>query len=311
MNKADLNSAIDDYIRGKHYRQINSLLLWQDGEILARRYYNGFTESSRNVIKSVAKSIMSICAGIALDQGLIQGLDEPICRYLPQFNQGRDPLHRAITLRHLLTMSSGIYFNGGVHYHCPMLTQMRRSDDWISHISDCAVTDLPGTKYNYKEWDVLLLAGLLNRACGDMYDFLDQNLYQPLGIESKRWYQSPCGVYYSVAEGDEGTQESLANLTAADMQKIGQLFLEKGHYNGKPIVSEEYIAQAVAPSKCNPGYGFLWWLGEGWYGCRGFGGQNITVFPEKNTIFVMQATPTSRGMGYDDVLWKCLDFIKP
>lgn len=86
-----------------------------------------------------------------------------------------------ITVRHLLTMTSGICWNGGVHYHCPMMRQLRDSGDWISHIADRAVADVPGTKYNYKEWDVILLAKLLDKACGDMFDFMDENLFRPWG----------------------------------------------------------------------------------------------------------------------------------
>lgn len=252
---------------------------------------------------------MSICTGIALDQGLIKSLDEPICRYLPQFNECRDSLHRGITIRHLLTMTSGILWNGGVHYHCPMLTQMRRSGDWISHIADCAVVDIPGTKYNYKEWDVILLGKVLDMICGDMFDFINETLYQPLEIKSGRWYQSPCGVYYSVAEGDEGDNENQANLTAYELLKIGQLFLQGGSFNDRQIISKAYIKQAIEPLKCNRGYGMLWWCGDNWYGCRGYGGQSITVVPDKNAIVITQATPTSRGMSYDDVIWNCVDLL--
>lgn len=290
---------INDYIHQHHYRQINSLILYQDGEMI-EKYYNGYNEISRNMIKSIAKSITSICVGICLDKGLMKDLDEPIYKYLSEFDQGMDPLHRAITIRHLLTMTSGIYWNGGVHYHCPMLEQLRRSNDWIAHIADVVVTSVPGTKYSYKEWDIILLAAVIEKVVGyDMFDFLNENLYEPLGIQSDHWWKSKCRVTYSVADGDEN--ESTSNLTARELLSIGKLFLYNGIVNGRRILSEEYISQAIAPSKCNLGYGFMWWLGEDWYGCRGYGGQNISVFPNKNTIFVMQATPTSRGMGYDDV----------
>ena len=85
------------------------------------------------------------------------------------------------------------------------------------------------------------------------------------------------------------------------MLKIGQLFLQDGKYNGRQIVSKEYVNEAILPSCCNKYYGYLWWLGDNWFGCRGFGGQNITVVPKKNMIFVMQAVSTSRGNEYDDV----------
>ncbi|MDE6518432.1 MAG: beta-lactamase family protein, partial [Acetatifactor sp.] len=309
---------IDEFIRRKRYRQINRVLVWQtepssteDGHILADCCYNGFAPSDRNVIKSVAKSIMSACVGIALDKGDLKSLDEPISRFLPEFNESRDLRHRLITVKHLLTMTSGIFWNGGVHYHCPMMDQMRHSGNWISHIADCAVTDMPGTKYNYKEWDVLLLAKILDCVCGDMYDYLIDNLYKPLGIASAschdsrcvsscdsqhdvkydRWYKSPCGVYYSVAMGDGGPEENRSSLTAYDMLKIGQLFLQNGIYHGQQILFGSYCRQATIPSKCNPGYGFLWWVGEDWYGCRGYGGQSITVLPRKRAVIVTQDTP--------------------
>lgn len=200
-------------------------------------------------------------------------------------------------------MSSGIFWNGGVHYHCPMLTQMRHSGDWISHIADCAVVDRPGTKYNYKEWDVILLAKVLDAACGDMFDFINDNLYKLLEIKSDRWYKSNCRVYYSVADGDEGKNESYSNLTARDMLKIGQLFFQNGYYKGKQIISADYIKQAISSSNVNIGYGYLWWRGDNWYACKGYGGQNIFVNPDKSLIVVTQATPTSRGMSYNDIIW--------
>lgn len=175
------SEEIDEYIRRKRYRLINSVLFWQDGKLLAENYYNGFQETSRNVLRSVAKSILSLAVGIALDRGLLPGLDTPIADYLPVFREGRDPLHPMITVRHLLTMTSGIYWNGGIHYHCPMMEQLHRSDNWISHIADCAVTDLPGSRCNYKEFDVILLAAVLEAVCGDLYDFIDRELYTPLG----------------------------------------------------------------------------------------------------------------------------------
>lgn len=301
---------IDTYIASRRYRQINRILLCVNDVICADCRYNGFRENSRNVILSVAKSIMSLCTGIALDKGLLPGPEAPVYKYIPEFGEGREPLHKMITLRHLLTMTSGIYWNGGVHYHCPMTEQLRQSGDWISHIADCAVTDIPGTRYNYKEWDVILLSKLLDKACGDMYDFMREYLFEPLEIESSRWYRSPCGIYYSVGDGKEGDNETKCKLTAEDMMKIGCLFLKNGQHNGRQIISRAYIRQALTPLTCNPNYGFLWWLQDGSYGCRGYGGQSITVVPDKNAVIVTQATPTDRGMGYFDVVEYCKELIK-
>ena len=123
----EIEKKIDEYIIRHQHPQINSVLVYKEGQILARRYYNGFHENSKNVIMSVAKIIMSICTGIALDKGLLESSDEPIYKYIPEFAEGRDPLHRMIKIRHLLTMTSGIYWNGGIHQHYPMMKQMRKS----------------------------------------------------------------------------------------------------------------------------------------------------------------------------------------
>ena len=107
----EIEKKIDQYIIWHQHPQINSVLVYKDGQILASRYYNEVNENSKNVIMSVAKSIMSICTGIALDKGLLESLDEPIYKYIPEFAEGRDTLHRMITMKHLLTMTSGIYWN--------------------------------------------------------------------------------------------------------------------------------------------------------------------------------------------------------
>lgn len=197
----DLN-FIDGYIKQKRYRLVNSVLVMKEEEIIFEHYYNKFNENSRNNIKSVWKSILSITLGICLDKGIIKSLDEPICEYLPEFNQGIHPYHKLITIRHLLTMSSGIYWNPGIHYHCPMLVQMLRTNSWLSHISDIAMAYYPGDKFQYKEWDVILLSAVIGRAAGrTSYELCDEFLYKPLGINSGAWPHSPDNVSYTIMKG--------------------------------------------------------------------------------------------------------------
>lgn len=312
-----LSEQIDRYIVEKRYRLINSVILWQGdpmaqtmsgadsvgGEVLAENYYNGCTVESRGVMRSVMKSVLSAAVGIACRQGKLTDLDTKVATYLEPFREGRDPLHRMITVRHLLTMTSGIYWNGGVHYHCPMMEQLRRSKDWVSYVADCAVTDIPGTKWNYKEFDMILLAAVLEKACGDLFDFIERELYEPLGIRSGRWFRSPDGVYYSVADNE--ANEAPSNLTARELLAIGRLYLQGGVYNGRRILSEDYIRESTRPYR-EPNYGYLWWCGPDWYSAMGFGGQRITVFPEKGVVAVVQATPTPSGKAYDDMVFEIL-----
>ena len=107
MNEREFQ--ISELVRSSHHPQLNSVLVWQDGQLQAECYFNGFTAESRHNIKSVVKSILSIGIGIAQDQGLLN-LDDKISKYLMEFNEGRDLRHRMITIKHLLTMSSGIFW---------------------------------------------------------------------------------------------------------------------------------------------------------------------------------------------------------
>ena len=296
MNEREFQ--INELVKSSHHPQLNSVLVWQDGQLQAECYFNGFTAESRHNIKSVVKSILSIGIGIAQDEGLLN-VDDKISKYLMEFNEGRDLRHRMITIKHLLTMSSGIFWQGGVHYHCPMMDAMRRSKNWIDYIADCQVKTTPGTVYNYKEFDVILLSAILSKVTGDAFDYINEKLFNPLEIYNERWIKSPDGIYYSPALDKE--EEAVSALTAREMLKIGQLFLQKGIWKGKQIISKEYIEAAVSPSPQNPGYGYLWWLGQDWYGCWGYGGQAVTVFPVQNKIVVTQATATSRPLTYEDI----------
>lgn len=295
--KVEILQGIDEYIKQKRYRLINSILVIKNEKIIFEHYYNKFNDASTNNVKSIWKSILSITAGICLDKGIIKSLDEPICNYLTEFSQNNEPYHKEITIRHLLTMTSGIYWNGGVHYHCPMMTQMMRSNSWITHIADISMSSFPGVKFVYKEWDVILLSAVLGKASGQTsYELCNEFIYKPLDIKSGVWPKSPDGVSYTVMKGEENS-----DLCARDLAKLGLLFMNNGIFQGKRIVSENYIKQAIAPCKANSAYGYLWWLFENGYGCRGFGGQEVNVYPSEKLITVIQATPTPQSKAYGDV----------
>ncbi|HWR06687.1 serine hydrolase [Sporomusa sp.] len=300
MNE-ELASYIDGYIKQKRYRLINSILLYKDSELVLARYYNRCNEHSRNNIKSIWKSIMSICAGICLDKGYIKHLDEPIANYLDEFADNIHPYHKLITIRHLLTMSSGIYWHSGIHYHCPMLEQLWRVENCIGQLADTAMANVPGTTFVYKEWDVILLSAIIGKATGtSAYLFCKENLYEPLGITSGSWAQFTNGVDYNISKNPNYEEQS--NLSACDLAKIGFLFLD----NGKDIISERYIREAVSPSLNAKEYGFLWWLFDGGYACRGYGGQELNILPEKNIVYVIQATPSAQSKCYADVFDNCV-----
>lgn len=290
-----LEKQIDEYIKVNHYRLVNSVLVWQQGEIIAERYYNSSHRQSMHQIFSVWKSIISLCIGICMDRGLLTP-EDPVGNYLEAFDGTAHPYHRHLKIRDLLTMQSGIYWHGGIHYHCPMLEQLWRADDWCEYIADVAMADFPGRKFAYKEWDVILLAAIIKSITGEpAFELCRRFLYEPLGIESERWGESRGGVCYNQMPGFENR----ANLSAGNLLKIGQLILRDGRYEERQIVSAEYVEAMCRPHV--PAYGYLIWQYPGYVACRGLGGQEVIISKEKELITVIQASWTSRGKSYGDI----------
>lgn len=293
MNTENLYN-LDHYIKAKQYRLINSIVVYQNDELVFERYYNNFNENTANTIMSVWKSILSIVLGICLDKKLVKSVDEPIYNYLTQFAQKISPFHSLITIRHLLTMSSGIFYNPGPNYSGPMLEQLYRSKDPVSHIADVQVKHTPGTHFLYKEWDVILLSAIISKVCGGTIDdVIKEYLYMPLGINDKQWKVAKCGIC--------GVNCTCNVMTAIDLTKIGRLMLNDGIWNGQRIVSEEYIKSSITPFDANNSYAFLWWISNKGYHGRGYGGQELNVYPDKNIVAVVQATATPKSKSYGDV----------
>ena len=302
MNMEFLNN-LDDYIKAKRYRLVNTVVVYENDKLVFERFYNKFNENSVNLLCSTWKSILSLALGICLDKGIIKSIDEPINHYLPEFAQNITPRHNFITIRHLLTMSSGIHFIGGVHYHCPMMEQMRRSKNWIAHIADVQMKAAPGTLFLYKEWDVILLSALIGKACGGLvWDIVWEHLFAPLGIIGEKWLvQNNGSLNYNADVENKMPEDGGDKMTAKNMAKIGRLMLNGGVWGGQRIVSEKYIADSIIPSPANKGYGYLWWLSYKGYHARGFGGQEINVYPDKNIVAVVQATVTPSSKFYSDI----------
>lgn len=299
-------SHLDEYVKQKHYRLLNSVLIYKNNNIILERYYNKNTADSRHNIKSIWKSILSVCCGIAIDKGMIKSVEEPIAAYLPMFDGRNNPNHPLITVKHLLTMTSGIYWNGGVKYHCPMMTQFNRVRNHIEFISEVKMAAVPGTMFLYKEWDVILLSAVLSAASGmNTFDLCNEYLYKPLDIKSRRWFTFSDELCYNI--GTSSAEQAESDLSARDLIKIGLLFRNNGKWNDSQIVSKEYVKETLTAHQ--PGYGYLWWLFHDGYGCSGYGGQQIRVIPEHNIVYVLQASVLNSHKDYNDVIHEILNLL--
>ena len=210
--------------------------------VVRERYLDGATRESLQTSFSVAKSFVSTLVGIAIDEGLIGSVDDPVTEYVPELAE-RDPRFRQITLRHLLTMSSGIRYEEDAGFPWPF------GDDTYTYygadLRDVALNRVgiagpPGLAWQYNNYHPLLLGLVLERATGTpISEFMARRLWQPLGAEADATWNVD-----SESSGFE-KMESGINATAVDYARFGLLLLHGGELNGRRIVSEAWVRAAT------------------------------------------------------------------
>ena len=250
-------------------------------------YYHG---SDLHSMQSVSKTVSSIIMGVAITRGDFKaGLDTPLLNYFDAAKvKNVDERKRRITLRHVLTMSTGLDWNEEVAYDDPKndASLMEATDDWVQYVIDRPMAQEPGKVFNYSSGVSELLAYIFQKETGqDIEKYGEKYLFMPLGMDHY-WKRSPMGVV--------DTEGGLF-LRTTDLAKIGYLYLHDGMWEGKQIVSKDWVKQSLAPFiEAEEGfkYGYKWWLlprtdrqGYVWM-ARGFGGQRLMVFPEENLIAV-------------------------
>jgi CubicO group peptidase (beta-lactamase class C family) len=257
-------------------------------------YYNG---TRLHTMQSITKSITSIVFGIAVDRGDIAGIDQPIAQFFPEHaDDFADHRKARITIRHLLTMTSGILWPEGGAYDSEddPTGRMEVSDDWVSVVLAQPMEGEPGSIWSYSSGSSALLGAVFLAATGqDIQDYAARYLFTPLGIDGFHWKRSSGGL----TDTEGGLYLDMASLA-----KVGQLYLDGGVWRGTRLVSAAWVAESVRPQQSQPvvrrdkkyGYGRLWWTvapgvlrDSGAFFGWGYGGQYVLVLPETRTVAVM------------------------
>lgn len=251
--------------------------------------------------RSVSKSVVSLLIGIALDRGLIKDLDQSMFEYLPGYKDLVTADSRQISLRMLLTMTSGFHTNEQLPYTHPSNTErlMAISMDPYRSVLERRLVAKPGTRWAYSGGDTMLLSKILQNASGRMLTaFAEDNLFKPLGITTYRWMALK-------ASGETAAYGGL-KLRPRDMAKLGLLVLQQGRYADKQVVSQDWIKTSTAPQQdawFPYRYAMHWWFSDATPNtpgkrpiiiALGIGGQRIVVVPDMDAVVVIAA-----GM-YDD-----------
>ncbi len=287
-NDTSLVYRLFNELENEHH-EMRSLLVIKDDKLILEKYFGANDLATRQDLRSVTKSIRSLLLGIALDQGFIKHLDEPIFKYLEQsVRKNAHPDKNNITIRDLVTMASGLDCNDWDPKSKGQEDRVYKKKDWIQYTLDLPLIKTPGSVSHYCSMGVVLVAQIIGNASGmTIQAFADQYLFGPLGISATWGHTSNKEVLPSAKR---------LYITPRDLAKIGALMLNKGVWEGRQIVSSEWLNQSTSPQTkiANLDYGFLWWqipfLVEGTkiptIAATGNGGQYLFVIPSNNMIVV-------------------------
>lgn len=229
---------------------------------------------------SSTKSITGLLVGMLIEDGKIKSIDEPVCNYINQWCTGEKA---QVTLRHLLSMTSGL---------------PRMWEEGVASVGDknpfvikLPLKSEPGKTWNYSNEGVQMLSPILDKAAGEpIQDYARKRLFEPLGMSQTRFHLDTKGHAWTYADME---------TSARDFARIGLLMLNKGKWENRQIVSQQWIKLSTEPSQnLNSGYGLLWWLYENpaGFGAQGYLDTNLYVFPKQDLIVVrMQSKPIAAG----------------
>jgi CubicO group peptidase (beta-lactamase class C family) len=266
-----------------------AFLVVKNDSILFEKYWEGYSQNSSSNSFSMAKTFVSVLVGVAIDEGRIQSVDQKVGDFLDEFKTGENA---KLTIKHLLTMSSGIDFDED--YVSPFAYPAAAyygSDIKKLTLENYKVSEEPGKVFKYLSGNTELLALILEKATGKtLSEYASEKLWKPMGASNP--------AYWGMDRND-GIEKAYCcfNSNARDFARFGKLYLNKGNWNGTQLVSANYVENSVVPAdlvdvsgKKNDKYGYSWWLinyrSQQIFYARGILGQYIIVIPQKNAVVV-------------------------
>jgi CubicO group peptidase (beta-lactamase class C family) len=289
LDTALLSTMMRKIINGT-YPNIHSVIIIKDGKLVFEEYFYEYNRDSLQELRSASKSFVSALTGIAIDKGYIKSVHDPVLPFFPEYNVKDAGTKKNITVEHLLANQSGLDCDYANEKSAGNEITMDYSDDWVKFTLDLPVIDTPGGRGMYCSGNPITLGRIIEKTTKQaLPDFANQYLFQPLGIRDFKWRFKP----------DQSSAETYCQLylSPRNMAKFGQLYLQKGAWNGKQVVSADWVKASFDKHSIvqNVNYGYLWWLkyldadGVRYNGkaAQGNGGQKIYIWEEQNMVTVI------------------------
>ncbi|MCX6289282.1 MAG: serine hydrolase [Bacteroidetes bacterium] len=269
----------------------HAFIVIQNGKLLYEKYWDGYTPKTLSGSFSAAKSIISLLIGIALDEGKIKSLDEPVGNYVPHFKEAG---LEKVRIKDLLTMSSGTNYRESDKSYFSLNASAYYGDDEGYLISQLKAKEPAGVHWDYRSADTQVLGFIVEKAFGqNISELVSERFMKPMGAEADALW---------LLDGNKNHEKAFCcfNGVAHDYARFGQLVLNDGQWNGKQIVSESYIKAATTPASYlkdpyengNPVdfYGYQYWIfkeqGHEVVAQNGLFGQYVYIIRDKNAIVV-------------------------
>lgn len=249
INSSNVNSLYNRY----DFSQVYSTVIIKNDHIINEYYKDGYDKNSIFTLQSCSKSITSALIGIAIDKGYIKDVNVHISEYFPQIENYNNEYLKEITIWHLLTHTSGLNISDDAIWY-----EWRASNNWLDFALSQPSIAAPGQVFDYSTAGTHLLAAILEKATGmSLYEFGKENLFDLIGMSSVQCSTDPQGI----CDGGNGF-----SMTPYDMAKFGRLYLNGGNWEGKQIISKEYVEESIKiqydRSSGYADYGYQWWIDE-------------------------------------------------
>lgn len=230
-----------------------SFLVVQHDSIVYEQYFDGYEPEDIATIFSVSKSVTSLLTGIAVDEGLIDDVNDPVTKYIPELLEG-DPRFQRLTIRHLLDMRSGLDYKESYSNPFADMAKLYYGTNQLKQLSKLGFDHEPGTYHEYQSGTTAILGIAVERATGmDLGKYLEAKVWKPMGMEFP--------AVWSLDDKRHRSAKGYAGLatTARDLAKIGQLYADGGKWRGKQIVSATWVESSVVPDMSNDAYQYQWY----------------------------------------------------
>ncbi len=305
--KLDTARLAQAVTKARGYDQLNSLIIARDGAIQFAEALRGPGLNRAVNIKSISKTLVATLTGIALDQDVLNGVEQQVAPFLNDLTPANaDPRLSQITIDHLLTMRAGLERTSGPNYG-----RWVTSANWVRYAWDRPFVDQPGGRMLYSTGSYHLLAAVLTHASErSLLELARQWLGEPLAIQFPPWTRDPQGMYLG---GNDMA------LSPNALLRFGEMYRQGGIWRGNSVVSPEWIALAWTPRTHSPfsgdDYGYGWFIstvrGHPVRYARGYGGQLLYLVPDLGLTLVVTSDPTrpARSAGYFGALKTLADAI--